>query len=121
MLRWISGEVQFVCSPDLLTEFTSVGARPRFRQWFSEIELMQVASMLTQAAEWHPDNSIDAPEPSDPKDTYLVALAMHAHADCLVTGDIALQAHSSPIRIVTTRQLLQVLDSLDALPTPHSD
>lgn len=111
--RWWIGEIQLVCSPELVHEFTSVGERPRFRQWFDVTELHAFSRLLADSAQWHADLPLDAPAPSDPKDAYLVALAVHAGADCLVTGDAALRRHRSQARIVTPRELLDVLDAIE--------
>ncbi len=112
--RWNAGEVQFVCSARLLDEFTTVGHRPKFRQWFSTREVDDIARLLAEAGEWRPDHGHDEPDPADPKDGYLVALAANASADCLTTGDTVLLQHRTRVRIVTAREVVTVLDALDA-------
>ena len=72
------------------------------------------ARLLTDIAEWHEDRPVGEPAPSDPKDAYLVALALTANADCLVTGDAALAGHRTAIRIVSPRYALDILDKISA-------
>ena len=113
--RWIAGEFQIVWSPALLEEFTAVGSRERFRQWFTASEALRIATVLRDAGEGHDDVGSATPPPSDPADGYLVDLVETAGCDLLVTGDTALLAHrSGTIPIVTPRRLIEVLDALDA-------
>lgn len=112
--RWLDGAVQWIWSQDLIEEFESVCARPRFREWFTQAEAEAIARLIRDSGEFAPDETTQAAPPPDDGDRYLIDLAMTSRADCLVTGDDALRGHRQPgLRIVTPRELIDVLDTLD--------
>jgi putative PIN family toxin of toxin-antitoxin system len=84
----IDGQFELVVSPLLLGELRRVLVRDKFRRYLSQNEASLAVRSLAELAELIAD-----PEPTpiglcpDPKDDYLVALARHAEADYLVTGD----------------------------------
>lgn len=112
--RWLDGSVQWIWSNALIDEFSAVCARPRFREWFTEAEAESIARLIRDSGEFAHDETTQASPPPDDGDRYLVDLAITSRADCLVTGDSALRAHHQPgLRIVTPRELIDVLDTLD--------
>jgi putative PIN family toxin of toxin-antitoxin system len=102
----LDGRIELVSSPSLLAEITSVLARERLRRYVSLDEAERfVADLASQTA-----LSTDAPKPHpaicrDPADDYLIALALHAGAEAIVTGD---------------RDLLEIADPPVAVVTPHA-
>jgi putative PIN family toxin of toxin-antitoxin system len=93
----IDGQFGLVVSPLLLGELGRVLSRDKFRRYLSQNEASLAVRSLADLAELIAD-----PEPTptglcpDPKDDYLVALARHADADYLVTGDRHLDGVSRP-------------------------
>lgn len=84
----LDGRVELLSSPLLLSEITSVLVRPRLRRYLSLDEAERFVADLTSQT----TRVKDAPEPRpalcrDPRDDYLVALAVATEADALVTGD----------------------------------
>jgi uncharacterized protein len=84
----LDGRIELVSSPSLLAEITSVLARERLRRYLSLDEAERfVADLASQTA-----LSTDAPRPHpaicrDAGDDYLIALALHAGAEAIITGD----------------------------------
>jgi putative PIN family toxin of toxin-antitoxin system len=93
----IDGQFELVVSPMLLGELRRVLMRDKFRRYLSQNEASLAVRSLAELAELIAD-----PEPTpiglcpDPKDDYLVALARHAEADYLVTGDRHLDGVTHP-------------------------
>ena len=110
----LDGRVKLLSSPMLLTEIVSVLERPRLRRYLSLDEarrfVADVASVTTRVD--------DAPPPHpavcrDPRDDYLVALAVATHADAIVTGDRdLLDLVEPPVAVLTPRTLTERLDAL---------
>jgi putative PIN family toxin of toxin-antitoxin system len=110
----LDGRVKLLSSPMLLTEIVSVLERPRLRRYLSLDEarrfVADLASVTTQVD--------DAPLPHpavcrDPRDDYLVALAVATHADAIVTGDRdLLDLVEPPVAVLTPRALTERLDAL---------
>jgi len=109
----LDGRVVLLSSPTLLSEIMSVLVRPRLRRYLSLDEaerfVIDLASQTT-----HVD---DAPLPHpavcrDPRDDYLVALAVATRADAIVTGDRdLLEMPDSPLAVLTPRSLIERLDA----------
>ena len=109
----LDGRIELVSSPSLLAEITSVLTRERLRRYLSLDEAERfVADLASQTA-----LSIDAPKPHpaicrDPADDYLVALALHAGAEAIVTGDRdLLELSDPPVAVLTPRALVERLNT----------
>jgi putative PIN family toxin of toxin-antitoxin system len=110
----LDGRVKLLSSPMLLTEIVSVLERPRLRRYLSLDEarrfVADLASVTTQVD--------DAPLPHpavcrDPRDDYLVALAVASHAEAIVTGDRDLLDLAEPrVAVLTPRALTERLDAM---------
>ena len=109
----LDGRVVLLSSPMLLSEIMSVLVRPRLRRYLSLDEaerfVIDLASQTTQV------NDAPLPHPSvcrDPRDDYLVALAVATRADAIVTGDRdLLEMPDSPLAVLTPRSLIERLDA----------
>lgn len=101
--------VPIVCE-HLIDEVQDVLTRPRLRKHVDANNAAKAVSELRRLGEWHAD-PVDPPQVSrDPKDDYLVALALAAKADALVSGDQDLHALDDPgVEILTPRELLNRL------------
>ena len=105
-----------LCLPDaILTETAeTLLTKPRLRRYaaYADEDVREyIRSLLTQA-EMVPDTPAPRVEPNDPKDDPIIAAAVAAKADYLITGD---RAHLLPIaeyqgiRIISPREFLDIL------------
>lgn len=107
--------LELVSSPRLLQEIASVLGRPRLRRYLSLEEserfVADLASQTTLVA--------DAAEPfeqlcRDPADDYLIALAVVAEVEAIVTGDLdLLELASPPVAVITPRELATRVAALE--------
>jgi putative PIN family toxin of toxin-antitoxin system len=104
----LDGRLEIVTSPMLLSELAGVLTRPRLARYLSGPEARRfVAGLASQTT-----LTSDAPLPHpavcrDPGDDYLVALALHAHAEAIVTGDNdLLELAAPPVPVITPRELV---------------
>lgn len=73
-------------SKELVQEFQDVIGRPKFRKIISETHVLRFQSLaLSKLKETTITTTIELSR--DPKDNYLLAMAVDANADYLVTGD----------------------------------
>jgi putative PIN family toxin of toxin-antitoxin system len=106
--RWRSGEFDLVVSPKLLAELEEVLLRPKFHAVVEEGDARAYVDALAAEAVLVAD-----PErvTADPDDDYLVALAVAAGADALVSGDVHLtELVDAPVTVLTPRQVLERLE-----------
>jgi predicted nucleic acid-binding protein len=69
-------KIQIIISPQLLAELKLVLGREKFRRWLTEPEARHAAGAIARLGELHQD---PPPQPGltpDPKDDYLVTLAL---------------------------------------------
>ena len=105
--------VELLVSPALLAEITSVLTRQRFRRYLSLDEAARFVADLASQATLVPDAQTPYPAVCrDPNDDYLVALAVQAAADALVTGDAdLLELGDPPVSVLTRRAVASRLDA----------
>ena len=78
--------VQLILCPDLLEEIREVTSRPKFAKYFPQDEVASLIEfMQIIGEEFTPKSQVQLC--SDKADDYLLALAIDAKADYLVTGD----------------------------------
>ena len=99
----------FVASPGLLDELAVVLARPKFDRWTAERRGARYLAALAANAALHPDVPDPPQTTRDIHDDYLVALAVSASADVIVSLDLDLLDAQLPLRCVTPTQLLELL------------
>lgn len=104
-----AGRIQPVVCPHLIDELVGVLHRPKFRRWLTLDEAQHAVETLMAAAELLPDPPHLPSRCRDPKDDYLIALAIDAAA--LVSGDDDLAAlpDTVPATVLTPRMLLDRL------------
>ena len=73
-------------SEELLEEFVAVAKRPKLRKYISRDELEDLLETIDEAAEFVNVTS-EILECRDPKDNFLLSLAVDGKADYLLTGD----------------------------------
>jgi putative PIN family toxin of toxin-antitoxin system len=78
---------ELVVSPRLLGELTGVLLRDRFRRYVTAAEVRELVADLAAVAIVLRDPPDPVAVTRDPNDDYLIALAVAAQADALVSGD----------------------------------
>lgn len=73
-------------SQELLEEFVTVAKRPKLRKYISRDELEDLLETIDEVAEFVNVTS-EISECRDPKDNFLLSLAVDGNADYLLTGD----------------------------------
>ena len=110
--HWLAGRFEVVISPMLLEEVERVMARPRIAGRVPaplRAEMSRTLEALTVL--------VDDPDPAgawsrDPKDDYLIGLALAATA-ILVSGDEDVHSAACPVPVLRPRELLDRLDPGD--------
>jgi putative PIN family toxin of toxin-antitoxin system len=75
-----------IFSTELLEEFLEVAKRPKFRRFFSSSDIEDLLELLNEYADFV--KVVTKVKMSrDPKDDFLLALAVDGKADILLTGD----------------------------------
>lgn len=103
------GRLTLVASPQLIAELEGVLARPKFHRWSQGARGSAYATGLAAIAEMHTDPERPSAVTADPKDDYLVALAVAADADLLTSGDRHLLDAQLDIEVLAPAQLLERL------------
>ncbi|MGH3664905.1 MAG: hypothetical protein ACRDU8_02235 [Egibacteraceae bacterium] len=102
-------------SPHLLDRFVQRTSEERFRRWFTVADARELGDRLSDLAEVVIDpEHIPAAVEDDPSDDYLVALARHADAQRLLTGDHGIRralVHDADLNVVSPAELLDELAS----------
>ena len=113
-----STKVRPVVCPRLVEELTGVLHRPKFRTYVTVDEADRAVELLSRSAE-HRDDPAEVPgRCRDPKDDYLIALALDANAAGLVSGDRDLTTLViDELAVLPPRGLLDRLAAEDDEPT----
>lgn len=107
---WIDRRFRVVTSSELRSEVQTVLARPKFVRYQPDAELLAAILDALAATE-----QVVPLQSRDPKDNMVLTCALGGQVDYLVTGDQDLlvlvnEPGIGPLRIVTPRQFLSVLD-----------
>jgi len=73
-------------SRELLEEFITVAERPKLMKYFSNNDLIHLLKTIDEVAEFV-EVTTEVTECRDPKDNFLLSLAIDGDADFLLTGD----------------------------------
>jgi putative PIN family toxin of toxin-antitoxin system len=84
---WIDARFTMIVSPLLLDELAKVLARPKFGRWSADGRDAAYLAGFAARGEHHADPVDPTARLRDPTDEYLVALALAAAADALVSLD----------------------------------
>ena len=114
---WQEQRFALVVSTEILTELLNTFADPYFRRRLTAEEIDAVRLLLQEEAISTPLTSRISGVASHPEDDYILATAVSAHAEYLVTGDKELQrlGNYQGVHVVSPRQFL------DLLQTPSSE
>ena len=108
--RWRDGEFDLVVSPNLLDELEDVLLRPKFAGLVSDDEVRAYVEVLAAGGLAFDDRAEPPAVTSDPGDDCLVALALAARADAIVSGDRHLtELIDPPVPVLTQRELVERL------------
>lgn len=123
LLEFISNEnVEIVVSRELLDEITNVALRPKFVKYFPKEHFAMLWDFMVQETTLYNIDNISA-RCRDPKDDYLLELALVSGADYLITGDNDLLSVEKigSCQIVTVMEF-DVLASSSGVPSlAHED
>ncbi len=79
-------ECTLLFSQELLEEFITVAGRPKLKKYFSKNDLLELLNTIDEVAEFV-DVTSEVSACRDPKDNFLLSLAVDGDADYLLTGD----------------------------------
>jgi uncharacterized protein len=102
------GDIELVTSPGLLDELHRTLSRRKFRSRATDEDVTEYVDELRELAETRPDAAAMPGITRDPKDDYLVALALAAGVDALVSGDKDLLA-VDVVRVLTPREAVEAM------------
>ena len=99
-------------SQELLEEFIAVAKRPKLRKYISKDELEDLLETIDEVAEFVNVTS-EISECRDPKDNFLLSLAVDGKADYLLTGDkdLLVLKKIGNTEIKTISEFLDVINS----------
>lgn len=100
---------EVVACPMLIDELTAVLARQKFRQWIDAGEARTFIYRFGGTAVMVDDPETIPEVTGDPKDDYLVSLAITAEADGIVSGDADLRSLGGEPKVWTPRDFLDLL------------
>ncbi|QLQ10521.1 MAG: putative toxin-antitoxin system toxin component, PIN family [Nocardioidaceae bacterium] len=96
-----------VVTQHLVDEVVDVLSRPKLARYVKPGGGAAFEEQMRRLGEWHADIAEPPAVTRDPKDDYLVALALTARAEAITTGDDDLHAaHDLGVTILTPRELL---------------
>jgi putative PIN family toxin of toxin-antitoxin system len=100
--------IEWIVSPEVLREYTEVLRRPKFG---FEPQTIEIWARLLQGATLQVASPPDVTWANDPGDAKFVALALHLHADFLISGDRGLLRNEriDKTLIVTVAQFMRLL------------
>ena len=112
-VRAVVTRATLIVSSHLIERFVRRASEERFRRWFSIADARELADRLLDFAEVVIDpEQIPAAVETDPSDDYLVALARHAGAERLLTGDRGIRRalqEAADLNVVSPAELLKEL------------
>ena len=100
-----------IVSEPIIAEFTRTLRRPYFRARVNEVQIAAALALLGTEARIVSLSSVVTGVAAHPEDDFVLATAVSAHADYLVTGDAALLRIGSyeGVRILSPRAFLDLL------------
>ena len=103
----LSKRVVLIFSNELLSEFLSVTQRPKFVRYFSNADIIDLLTVIDTHAEFVKIKTV-VEICRDPKDNFLLSLAIDSNANYLLTGDndlLKLQSQGQA-KIITITEFL---------------
>lgn len=109
-----SDKVKLIFSKELLSEFISVAQRPKFKKYFSLSALEDLINILDESVEFIQVKS-NIKVCRDPKDVFLLSLALDGNADYLVSGDYDLL----DLKRIGKTEIINITDLAPRLDQEH--
>jgi len=106
----LNEKIKLFFSKELIEEFISVTARSKFRKYFSDTDVDELIEIFDFYGEVVEVNS-DVKECRDPKDDFLLNLAIDSKANYLVTGDSDLL----DIGVIESNEIITISNLIDKL------
>lgn len=105
---FVSSDYELAISEDLVDEILAVTARPKFARYFNADDVQGFVQFLKDYSTKFQINNIP-PRCRDPKDDYLLELAVVSDADILLSGDADLtdMKQIGHCRIMTVSEFVQ--------------
>ena len=118
--RWLAGDFQLVVSNYILDEVVIAWSKPYWRTRMTSERVDTGLTLIRGHAEFTSITVSIEGIASHFQDDLIIATAISAEAEYLVSGDRELQAlrSYSQVRIVSPREFLAILDEQPASPTP---
>jgi putative PIN family toxin of toxin-antitoxin system len=118
--RWFADEFRLVVSDYILDEVENAWAKPYWRARFTTNQVRTALHVLRRDAEVTPITVTIEGIASHPEDDMVLATAVSAEAEYLVTGDRELQDLRSygQVQIVSPTAFLAILDQQPGSSTP---
>ncbi len=98
-----------VSCPHLLSELQRALLHPKLRRYVSPAEAVAYSDTVRVRTERYPDPVSAAERTRDPKDDYLVNLAVDTDADGIISGDPDLLTADVPIVVWSPRRALSMV------------
>jgi putative PIN family toxin of toxin-antitoxin system len=113
--RWKEGQFRLIVSSHLLAEVGNTLEKPYFRSRLSESSVQQALLLLRIEARTTLLTNVVSGVATHPEDDSVLATAVSASCDYLVTGDRQLQHLGSyqGVRIVSPREFLTLVERLE--------
>ena len=106
----LNEKIKLFFSKELIEEFISVTARSKFRKYFLDTDVDELIEIFDFYGEVVEVNS-DVKECRDPKDDFLLNLAIDSKANYLVTGDSDLL----DIGVIESNEIITISNLIDKL------
>ncbi len=104
------GKIKILFSLELMEEFLTVANRPKFKKYFSKVEVEQLIDLFDIYGEMiQVKTNVNLCR--DPKDNFLLSLSIDGNAQFLITGDKGLLAvkQIGKTKIITMFDYLAIL------------
>jgi putative PIN family toxin of toxin-antitoxin system len=110
--RWRAGRFELVVSPDILTELSRTFAKPYYTARRSRAQIAAAVQLVSAEATVVVPTVVVSGVATHPEDDRVLAAAVSARVDYLVTGDRQLRRLGSyrGVRILSPREFLDVLE-----------
>ncbi|MCF2503459.1 putative toxin-antitoxin system toxin component, PIN family [Dyadobacter sp. CY107] len=105
-----SRKCRLVFSEELMQEFLQVAGRPKFKKYFSSDDLEAILQSIEEFADFVHVTTVTT-LCRDPKDNFLLSLAIASKADYLLTGDTDLL----DIKKITNTEILTISQFLQKI------
>jgi putative PIN family toxin of toxin-antitoxin system len=113
--RWLAQHYELVISEIILAEMERAWTKPNWASRFTSAQVQRSLTYLRLAAEMIPISVVGRGIASHPQDDLILATAVSANADYLVTGDKQLLAigYYEGTKIVSPREFLTILEQME--------